>query len=442
MKQKLSNLIKTSRPLKNKVTDLIEDNLSLNDGGFSKLSIFPLKTKLPNIDSAHIEGNEPKITFNKEESPESSRETKQISDSYRSIDIVDDTRKMLENILNTSIINRNNSKNNITNIVEGTKNKNSVENVFNKNNMNSVENVFNRNDMNSLIQNISSTRNENKTTSPNYIKKSINLPFIKNETNNANENIDSSISNIKVSKPTISKFSDVNVRNTGQFTKENRHYTNNVQSLLENSPAIKVFERGKNVLKSTKEIMNHIITRQNSVIPMLEYGGMVNTPTLAMIGESGPESVLPEKMMNYGLPQNEEVSSLSSSGTVNTNIDSPRSTSLKSSFDSISKSAIPFNQSKLKIGPDNSQSITSLANTTLQERALYESQTAANSIRSIKMQQSQPTIDTKPFRQTPPQVKQTTSGPSAAGGGAGSNSFSFHFRNRIFSLPSWRQRLS
>ena len=155
MKQKLSNLIKTSRPLKNKVTDLIEDNLSLNDGGFSKLSIFPLKTKLPNIDSAQIEGNEPKITFNKEESPESSRETKQISDSYRSIDIVDDTRKMLENILNTSIINRNNSKNNITNIVEGTKNKNSVENVFNKNNMNSVENVFNRNDMNSLIKNIS-----------------------------------------------------------------------------------------------------------------------------------------------------------------------------------------------------------------------------------------------------------------------------------------------
>lgn len=452
MKQKLSNLIKTSRPLKNKINDLIEDNFSSTDGGSSKLSIFPLKSKLPNIDSTNTDDNEPKITLNREELPQSKSKNEQIPDSSHNIDIVDSTRKMLENILNTTIINKNEFRNSNTTVVGGAKNTNSIENVFNKNDTNSIENVssrndtnsienvFNRNDMNSLIQNISSIRNENTTTSPNYIKKSISLPFIKNETN-SNENIDSSINNMKVSKPTISKFS--NLTNTGQFTKENKYYTNNVQSLLENSPAINVFERGKNVLKSTKEVMNHITTRQNNVIPMLEYGGMVNTPTLAMIGESGPESVIPEKMINSGFPlmseSNDSQSSFTRLGTPDS--DSSKPIGLKNSFDSISKSFSPSGQDKLKMGTDSSQSVTSLANNALQERAVYESQTAANSIKSTKMQESQLTIDTKAFQRNAP-VKQTAPGAGGAGGGAGANSFFFHFRNRIFSLPSWRSRLS
>jgi hypothetical protein len=50
MKQKIDSLIKTSRPLKKKISNLIEDNFSQKNKGSSKLSIFPLETKLPSID--------------------------------------------------------------------------------------------------------------------------------------------------------------------------------------------------------------------------------------------------------------------------------------------------------------------------------------------------------------------------------------------------------
>ena len=429
MKQKLDNLIKTTKPLKDKVSDLIEDNFSPSKKGYSKLSIFPLKNKLPSIDLEQSENRSPIINNTAEQSAEArKRVTRQISDLSQN---VDSTRKMLESILNTTISNKHNKT--IADI---------TNNIQKRTNSNSIENVFNKNDMNSLIQNISSTRNENTTTSPNYIKSSVSIPFITNETNN-NENVDASIKNIKVSKPTISKFSNMtNMTKAGsQFTKENKYFTNTVQSMLENSPTIKVFERGKNILKTTKEVMNHITTRQNNVVPMLEYGGMVNSPTLAMIGESGPETVLPTSMAGSSppfspTPQPYKLQSPMAETGNDKNI------SLKDSFDSISKSASgSFDSNKIKLGAEKQNSITSLANNTLQERASYQAQSTANNIKSTKTKESPVTLQAKEFAR-PTTTKQTAPAAGAAGAEAGSSAFSTYFRNRIFSLPSWRQRLS
>ena len=553
MKQKLDNLIKTTKPLKDKVSDLIEDNFSPSKKGYSKLSIFPLKNKLPSIDLEQSENRSPIINNTAEQSAEArKRVTRQISDLSQN---VDSTRKMLESILNTTISNKHNKT--IADI---------TNNIQKRTNSNSIENVFNKNDMNSLIQNISSTRNENTTTSPNYIKSSVSIPFITNETNN-NENVDASIKNIKVSKPTISKFSNM-TKAGSQFTKENKYFTNTVQSMLENSPTIKVFERGKNILKTTKEVMNHITTRQNNVVPMLEYGGMVNSPTLAMIGESGPETVLPTSMAgksSVSIPfitnetnnnenvdasiknikvskptiskfsnmtkagsqftkenkyftntvqsmlensptikvfergknilkttkevmnhittrQNNVVPMLEYGGMVNSptlamigesgpetvlptsmagssppfsptpqpyKLQSPmaetgndKNISLKDSFDSISKSASgSFDSNKIKLGAEKQNSITSLANNTLQERASYQAQSTANNIKSTKTKESPVTLQAKEFAR-PTTTKQTAPAAGAAGAEAGSSAFSTYFRNRIFSLPSWRQRLS
>jgi hypothetical protein len=392
------------------------------------LSIFPLETKLPSIDPEK-KNEEPVITRNAEEKiPQSEKATKQISDLSLN---VDSTRKMLDNILNT-----NTSVSNINNSVGDT-------NTHDRRttNQNSIENVFNRNDMNSLIQNISSTKNENTTTSPNYIKSSISLPFIKNETRNDNiDSSSSSVSNIKVSKPTISKFSNItNARS--QFTKENSHFTNKIQSSLANSPTIKIFERGKNVIKSTKEVMNHLTTRQNNVIPMLEYGGMVNSPTLAMVGESGPESIIPAaagRSSSFS-PKSKTLQSLV---TEDGNKSNTNSISMKKSMESISNSANgSSNSNNMKMGAAKKDSITSLANDTLQERASHQAQSTAANIKSGNAKDAPITLQANDFAKSTP-TKQTPPAAGAAGGEAGSSSFSSYFRNRIFSLPSWRQRLT
>ena len=162
--------------------------------------------------------------------------------------------------------------------------------------------------------------------------------------------------------------------------------------MLSNSASMKIFTTKGNVVKSTKEILNHVKERQDNIIPMLQNGGLVNSPTLAMIGEYGPEMVTP-------VSQNDQ-------------------------------SVIP----PLESPP----SITSVANKTMLERAAYQIKDAAPK----SNQTSTETLSINPSSFKPVVNTKTAPEGSGAGGDAGSSAFSSYFRARMFSLPDWRSRLA
>ena len=158
-----------------------------------------------------------------------------------------------------------------------------------------------------------------------------------------------------------------------------------------------------------------------------------------MLGESGPETVLPTSMAGSSPPFSPTPQPYKLQSPMS---EAGNNTSLKNSFDSISKSASgSFDPSKIKLGTEKQNSITSLANNTLQERAAYQAQSTADNIKSTKMKEPPTTLPANVFAK-PTTTKQTAPAAGAAGAEAGSSAFSTYFRNRIFSLPSWRQRLS
>jgi hypothetical protein len=200
------------------------------------------------------------------------------------------------------------------------------------------------------------------------------------------------VQNIKLKTPSIAKFPDVIDSSTTSFSNENRNYTNKIQNILESSPTVRLFTTKGDVIKSTKEVINHIRTRQNNIVPMLQSGGIIDQPTLAMLGEAGPEMVSPTSGLENLIPQSE-----------------------------------------------TSNSIASMANTTLQERAGYQMQQNANQMK--KPETSEPIkFDSSAFQRNP-EPKQTPPAGGAAGGEAGSSSFDSYLRARMFSLPDWRSRL-
>jgi hypothetical protein len=199
--------------------------------------------------------------------------------------------------------------------------------------------------------------------------------------------------NIKLKTPTIAKFPDVIDSTATNFSRENKQFTNKVQNILQSSPTVRLFTTKGDVVKSTKEVINHIRTRQNNIIPMLQSGGIVDEPTLAMLGEAGPEMVSPASELNNLLPQSEM-----------------------------------------------SNSITSLANTTLQERAGYQMQQTANQMKKPETA-SDITIDSSAFTRTPERKQTAPAGGNQAGADAGSSSFDSYLRARMFSIPDWRSRL-
>jgi hypothetical protein len=200
------------------------------------------------------------------------------------------------------------------------------------------------------------------------------------------------VQNIKLKTPSIAKFPDVIDSSTTSFSKENKNYTNKIQNILESYPSVRLFTTKGDVIKSTKEVINHIRTRQNNIIPMLQSGGIIDQPTLAMLGEAGPEMVSPTSGLENLIPQSE-----------------------------------------------TSNSIASMANTTLQERAGYQMQQNANQMK--KPETSEPIkFDSSAFQRNP-EPKQTPPAGGAAGGEAGSSSFDSYLRARMFSLPDWRSRL-
>ena len=440
MKKQLKNIIKTTKPIKGKISDMVKAKLSRKEKN-SKLNVIPSSLDLPTESLDRDKQSLPKAVapINNEIQDSSKGKTRELGS------VVDSIKSLVKNTVNqnTNIHNRH--------IHDHTKNitNNSSENVFNKNginktnnSINSIENVFNKNDMNSLIHNFSSMSNSNSVsteTKPNYIKESISIPFVaKDKTPNSIEPTTPSDSskNIKVSRPQISNFSNITNPNSAQFSKQSKFFTNKVNNVLGNSPSIRVFTSKGHVTKSTREVMNHIKARQNNIVPMLEYGGVVNSPTLAMIGEAGPESVQP-LTPGKGMPEN----STSSPGVhrLTDNIVPPIHNQKPKNM--LGKIDNKSNDLASSLGTKKEHSIASLTNDTLKERSSYESQIAAN---TMKASQQKPESEPMSIRMPPSGVasSQTAPGGSSPGAEAGSNGFEKYFRARMFSLPDWRTRLS
>ena len=131
---------------------------------------------------------------------------------------------------------------------------------------------------------------------------------------------------------------------------------------------------------------------------MLQYGGVVNSPTLAMLGESGPEMVSPITGSS-AIPGGDSMQSLSAS---------PQSPVIK-------------------------------ANESMQQNAGFKANEMAASLQ--RPSSSLPPIEmpnqasnTKPLPTSP---QPTTN----AGGEAGNSAFFQTLKRQMYSLPNWRTRL-
>lgn len=435
MKKDLKTIIKTRSPLKGKISDLIESKKTPK----SEISVIPLAAETPSTD---VVIPEKKDSISLSENPQ--EKTKSDNSSVRYMEAL---KQAIQNIVtnNKTYTNINNNKT-VVNKNDNSKKYDNVENVFKK----AIKNISSFTDQN-VVKNISSTnpKNIHRRDKRNYITSSFNLPFIQNDTitndnvsnvinkisndndvskviNNVTDenvsrvnNLTRSESNFNISKaqkpaliektnnfynpiqsptpvklktPTITKFPDVVNTKTTNFNKDNKYFTDRVNNLLSNSASMKIFTTKGNVVKSTKEILNHVKERQNNIVPMLQSGGLINSPTLAMLGEYGPEMVTPMKQDT--------------------------------------QSMMP----PLETPP----SITSSANRTMLERSAYQ----VNAVDSKGKEGPEQSFSVNPNSFSTSTNKQTAPEGSGAGGDAGSSAFSSFYRARMFSLPDWRSRLA
>jgi hypothetical protein len=68
-----------------------------------------------------------------------------------------------------------------------------------------------------------------------------------------------------------------------------------------NATLAKFKKSGKGLSKSEKQNITDLATQLNIPIPAMAKGGIVNKPTLALIGEAGPEAVVPLSGRNGGM---------------------------------------------------------------------------------------------------------------------------------------------
>ena len=436
MKKNLKTLIKTRSPLKGKISDLIESKMTPKSG----ISVIPLAAEAPSTD----------VEIPKKKDHVSLSENLKDKTKYESspVKYMEELKQAIQNSVTNNKVYTNNINNNKTVVNKNISSKkyDNVENVFNK----AIKNIRSFTDQN-VVKNISSTnpKNIHRRDERNYITSSFNLPFIQNDhTTNDNaskvinkvsndtdvsklinnvtndnvsrvNNLTRNESNFNISKgnkpaliektnnfynpiqssapvklktPTITKFPDVLNTKTTNFSKENKYFTDRVNNMLSNSASMKIFTTKGNVVKSTKEILNHVKDRQNNIVPMLQSGGLVNSPTLAMLGEAGPEMVTPMKQDTQGMMPSLE----------------------------------------------SSPSITSSANKTMLERAAYQ----VNETNPRGKEKPEQSISLDPNSFSRPINKQTAPEGSGAGGDAGSSAFSSFYRARMFSLPDWRSRLA
>jgi len=433
MKTNLNELVKTRSPLKNKIKDMIEKTVPKKN----IVDVVPLPNQIPVTDTDITPKDSTKIAepdrtnyLEKEKSPE-----RKYADSLREI-----VKSLVTNNYSTHNYYNNNTQSDTRNINNTVKNitgddvRRTINNMSSITNSNLIRNLTETTENKSFLEHNNPSSNIQNKRILNHITSSIKIPFINPETssrsdtkiftnNNSNEVQKTShlkennqvqktshlkekpvlveklerfynpTQNIKLKTPTIAKFPDVIDSTTTNFSRENKQFTNKVQNILQSSPTVRLFTTKGDVVKSTKEVINHIRTRQNNIIPMLQSGGIVDEPTLAMLGEAGPEMVSPASELNNLLPQSEM-----------------------------------------------SNSITSLANTTLQERAGYQMQQTANQMKKPDTA-SDITLDSSAFTRTPERKQTAPAGGNQAGADAGSSSFDSYLRARMFSIPDWRSRL-
>jgi len=433
MKTNLNELVKTRSPLKNKIKDMIEKTVPKKN----IVDVVPLPNQIPVTDTDITPKDSTKIAepdrtnyLEKEKSPE-----RKYADSLREI-----VKSLVTNNYSTHNYYNNNTQSDTRNINNTVKNitgddvRRTINNMSSITNSSLIRNLTETTENQSFLEHNNPSSNIQNKRILNHITSSIKIPFINPETssrsdtrvvtnNNSNEVQKTShlkennqvqktshlkekpvlveklerfynpTQNIKLKTPTIAKFPDVIDSTTTNFSRENKQFTNKVQNILQSSPTVRLFTTKGDVVKSTKEVINHIRTRQNNIIPMLQSGGIVDEPTLAMLGEAGPEMVSPASELNNLLPQSEM-----------------------------------------------SNSITSLANTTLQERAGYQMQQTANQMKKPETE-SDITIDSSAFTRTPERKQSAPAGGNQAGADAGSSSFDSYLRARMFSIPDWRSRL-
>jgi len=186
---------------------------------------------------------------------------------------------------------------------------------------------------------------------------------------------------IKIKKPNI-KFPELLDMQTSSFS-ENFDTRNIISSnFIEN-----------NSLRKTPELFSEIVNKQNNIIPALKDGAIVKKPTIAMVGESGPEMIVPVN---------------------NSNIE------------------------KILQNSKERESISTSTNRSLFENAFHTSQIKAKQMEEPKAETKQ-TIDL-------PQLNYNTGTKSApaqqsAGADAGYSRFDDYLKSRMFSLPEWRTRM-
>ena len=433
MKKDLKKLIKTKSPIKGKVHDLIESRKNKKD----KIMVVPLTTVAPSTDVVFPEKKKPTVISDPIKNSNEEKELVKRSD-------------FLETAIK-NIITNNNTYNNfydkkskaslndpdiVSNVIKHIlTNNNTYKKFYNKNKINNnlfkTDNSFSNTLLNKSLKNVSSINNKkvikdlssltpvtnknNNKNQTNYVTSNFNLndltrttrgknvltdavrpsktsvPALIEKTNNFYNPIKSETP-IKLKTPSIEKFPDVVDVKKIRFSKENKYFTDRVNNMLSNSSSMKIFTTKGNVIKSTKEIINHVKDRQNSIIPMLKSGGLIDKPTLAMLGEYGPEMVAPVSKSNQSL--------------------------------------LPEMQPP--------PSIASRANQTMLERAAYQ----VNAMEPRRKETPEQSFSVNPNSFSPSVNKQTAPEGSGAGGEAGSSAFSSYFRARMFSLPDWRSRLA
>ena len=466
MKPKLNNLIKTRSPIKGKISNVIKEKILPKN---SK-KVIPSSMDLPSKDLENTENNSSKAYV-----PDNKNEISDKTDS-KVLGTVDSIKNMIKNVLNQNSSTTNNKY--ISNF------KNINQNTVNKN-VQDISSLNNKDVMNSMIQNFSSIKNGKDKT--NYVNSSINIPFMttKNDTPNSiksDRSLESAVletnkktpafiettnnfynpskglENIKAAKPKQVKFPEVLNTNNTSYHNKNDHFTNRVKNNLQ-SAEVKIFTTKGNTVKSTKNVIDHIRTRQNNVIPMLQYGGVVNQPTLAMVGENGPEMVSPMKTgggdgfgsmldkMNPFSAVTESVKNAASSININ-QTGQGLSDRLQevNPFSRMSEMMESINSSALGSGPKNlqppgpSDSITAMTNQSLQESASHRADSTASGMNKGYTEPVQ-TLSTAGFGSSSPS-KQTAPSAGTPGAAAGSSPFASYFRAKMFSLPDWRSRLS
>lgn len=423
MKKDLKKIIKTKKPIGKNLSSIIEEKVKPN-----KLpNIVQNQEEIPVSDSSlNADNIQEKIVTPSQTDDEKNGYFRKLEETIKNI--ITHNKNVFHYTTNNSTTNKNISNvSEFNNKFKNSTNDSNIENNFKSmfyDNKTISENKASNLAKSSFIKKyLGDVLAINK--SKNYIISPVNLPFIENKEKNIRDHVEtpskekndhrSYITNkienfynpakkIEVKRPSRIKFPDVIDKST-TFRDSEKELTERVKETLHNNAEVKIFTSRGDARIPTKKLIEHISTKQNDTIPALRDGGLVNSPTLALLGESGPEMVKPLSNITQGIES-------SRYGSVN--VSPPTQGILKNANETLGESAV------LRI---NERTIESLSRVT---KMNSETETSLN-LGNL---------------QTPSVPQQTAPEGSGAGGDAGASPFTTFFRFKSFSLPEWRTRLS